>query len=148
MRDIREVPTAAIEPAAIEYAALYIGGGLSGRGRTEAARIDARVDTCDLYGVARDLSPEQLERDVLPPAEIPQDVALELAKLDAGETSYNLTRADGDTVVFLMLCGRTPALGEGLDRETIRNQLVSQRLGTFADALLADLMAAATITYN
>ncbi len=149
MRGIREVPRPVAEPAAIEYAAFYIAGGLSERALAEAARIDARVDTCDdLYGVARGLPEEQLERDVLPPADIPQDVALVLANLDPGETNYSLTRAGGETLVFLMMCGRTPVLGEGQDRETIRNQLRSQRLGTFADALLADLRAAATITFN
>ncbi len=149
MRGVREVPRAAPEPAAIEYAAFYIAGGLSDRALEEAARIDARVDTCDdLYGIARGLPEDQLQRDVLPPAEIPQDVAMELAKLDAGETSYSLTRANGETLVFLMMCGRTPALEDGQDRDAIRDQLRSQRLGTYADALLADLRAAATITIN
>lgn len=149
MRDVREVPRAAPEPAAIEYAAFYIAGGLSERGLAEARRIDARVDTCDdLYGVAQGLPEEQLDRDVLAPADIPTDVAMELAKLDAGEASYVLTRANGETLVFLMMCGRTPALGDGVDRETIRGQLRTQRLNTYADALLADLRAAATITYN
>lgn len=149
MRDVREVPRAAPEPAAIEYAAFYIAGGLSERGLAEARRIDARVDTCDdLYGVAQGLPEEQLDREVLAPADIPADVAMELAKLDAGEASYVLTRANGETLVFLMMCGRTPALGDGVDRETIRGQLRTQRLNTYADALLADLRAAATITYN
>lgn len=149
MRGVREVPTQAPEPAAIEYAAFYIAGGMSERALAEAARIDARVDTCDdLYGVAQGLPEEQLQRDVLPPADIPQDVALILANLDAGETNYSLTRANGETLVFLMMCGRTPALGEGQDRDTIRNQLRTQRLSAYADALLADLQAAATITYN
>jgi peptidyl-prolyl cis-trans isomerase SurA len=149
MRGVREVPRAAPEPAAIEYAAFYIAGGLSERGLAEARRIDARVDTCDdLYGVAQGLPEDQLERDVLPPADIPADVAMELAKLDAGEASYVLTRANGETLLFLMMCGRTPALGDGVDRETIRGQLRTQRLNTYADALLADLRAAATITYN
>jgi peptidyl-prolyl cis-trans isomerase SurA len=149
MRGVREVPRAAPEPAAIEYAAFYIAGGLSERGLAEARRIDARVDTCDdLYGVAQGLPEEQLDRDVLPPADIPADVAMELAKLDAGEASYVLTRANGETLVFLMMCGRTPALGDGVDRETILGQLRTQRLNTYADALLADLRAAATITYN
>lgn len=148
LRGIREVPQPRAEPAAIEYAALYIEGGLSDRALREAARIDAQVDTCDdLYGVARNLPEEQLERDVLPPSDIPQDVAMELAKLDPGETSYALTRADGETLVFLMLCGRTASLEDGQDRDTIRNQLRGQRLTTFADALLADLRAAANITY-
>lgn len=146
MRGIREVTQAAPEAAAIEYAAFYIAGGLSERALREAARVDARVDTCDdLYGVARGLPEERLERDVRAPADIPQDVALELAKLDPGETSYSLTRANGETLVFLMLCGRTPALGENQDREAIRNQIRSQRLTTYADALLADLRAAARI---
>lgn len=148
LRGLREVRQAAPEPAAIEYAAFYINGGLSDQGLREAQRIDGLVDTCDdLYGIARDLPEEQLQRDVLPPAEIPQDVALVLANLDDGETNYSLTRANGDTLVFLMMCGRTAALGEGQDRETVRNQLRSQRLGVFADALLADLRAAATITF-
>lgn len=148
IRDIREVPRSAPEPAAIEYAAFYISGGRSDAALREAARIDARVDTCDdLYGVARGLPEEQLERNALPPAQIPQDVAMELAKLDPGETSYALTRANGETLVFLMMCGRTPELGDGQDRDVIRNQLLSQRLEGFANALLADLEAAARITY-
>ncbi|MBT8410940.1 MAG: peptidylprolyl isomerase, partial [Octadecabacter sp.] len=147
MRGIREVPRPAPEPAAIEYAAFYINGGLSERALREAARIDANVDTCDdLYGIARGLPEEQLERSALPPADIPADVAMELAKLDAGEASYVLTRAGGETLVFLMMCGRTPALGEGQDRDTIREQLRVQRLEGYADALLADLEAAARIT--
>lgn len=146
MRGVREVPQAAPEPAAVEYAAYYIAGGLSDRALNEAARVAARVDTCDdLYGEALGQPEEVLERDVLPPADIPPDVAIELAKLDPGEVSYTLTRAEGDTLVFLMMCGRVPTLGEGQDRDTIRNQLRSQRLATFADALLADLRAAARI---
>lgn len=148
MRGVREVPRAAPEPATIEYAAFYIAGGLSERALREAARIDASVDTCDdLFGIAYGLPAEQLQRDDLPPAEIPQDVAMELAKLDPGETSYTLTRANGETLVFLMMCGRTPALEEGQDRDTIRDQLRGQRLATYAEALLADLRAAATISY-
>jgi peptidyl-prolyl cis-trans isomerase SurA len=148
MRGIREVSRPAPEPAAIEYAAFYIPGGLSERAQREAARIDANVDTCDdLYGIAQGLPEEQLERSALPPADIPADVAMELAKLDAGEASYVLTRAGGETLVFLMMCGRTPALGEGQDRDTIREQLRVQRLEGYADALLADLEAAARISY-
>lgn len=141
MRGVREVPTAPKPPAAIEYAAYYMAGG------QDAARALAdRVDTCDdLYGVAQGQPAEVLERDSLPPAEIPQDVALELARLDAGEVSYNLTRADGRTTVFLMLCNRIAADGAVTDRDAVENQLRSQRLAGFADALLADLEARATI---
>lgn len=141
MRGVREVPTAPQAPTQIEYAAYYIAGG------QDAARAVAdQVDTCDdLYGVAQGQPAEVLERDSLPPAEIPQDVALELARLDAGEVSYNLTRADGQTTVFLMLCNRIAADGAVTDRDAVENQLRSQRLAGFADALLADLEARATI---
>ncbi len=148
MRGLREVNQVAPEPAAIEYAAFYIAGGLTDRALREAQSIDNRVDTCDdLYGVAQGLPEDRLQRDVLPPADIPTDVAMILVTLDTGETNYSLTRANGETLVFLMMCGRTPVLGEGVDRETVRNQLRSQRLATYADALLADLRAAATISF-
>ena len=148
MRGLREVNQVAPEPAAIEYAAFYIAGGLTDRALREAQSIDNRVDTCDdLYGVAQGLPEDRLQRDVLPPADIPTDVAMILATLDTGETNYSLTQANGETLVFLMMCVRTPVLGEGVDRETVRNQLRSQRLATYADALLADLRAAATISF-
>ena len=148
-RGLREVSGTATEPAAIEYAAYYIAGGLTEPALREASRIADRVDTCDdLYGIARGQAPEVLERDTLPPSEIPQDVAMELAKLDPGEVSYVLTRADGQTLVFLMLCGRTPALDAEVDREGVANQLRAQRLQGYADALIAELRAAATITFN
>ena len=148
-RAVREVASPASAPAAIEYAAYYIAGGLSEAGLREAERIADRVDTCDdLYGIARGQAPEVLERDTLPPSDIPQDVAIELAKLDPGEVSYVLTRADGQTLVFLMLCGRTPGLDAEVDREAIRNQLRSQRLAGYADALLEDQRASATIIFN
>lgn len=148
MRGLREVNQVAPEPAAIEYAAFYIAGGLTDRALREAQSIDNRVDTCDdLYGVAQGLPEDRLQRDVLPPADIPTDVAMILATLDTGETNYSLTRANGETLVFLIMCGRTPVLGEGVDRETVRNQLRSQRLVNYADALLADLRAAATISF-
>ncbi|SMY09619.1 peptidylprolyl isomerase [Flavimaricola marinus] len=147
MRAVREVPRAPEPPAAIDYAAFYIAGGQSEAGLAEAARVRARVDTCDdLYGVARGLPPEQLERDSLPPEQIPQDVALELAKLDPGEVSTALTRSNGQTLVFLMMCGRTAAGNAEVDREQVRSQLISSRLAGYADGVLADLRAAATIT--
>ncbi len=146
MRAVREAPQPIPESAAIEYAAFYIPGGLSDAGLAEAAKINDRVDSCDdLYGVARGLPAEQLDRVTLPPAEIDQDIALELARLDTGETSFALTRNDGQTLVFLMMCGRTPQLDAEIDREAVRTRLLSTRLAGYADALLADLRADATI---
>lgn len=146
LRGIREVPRRVEPPAALEYAAYYISGGQSEAGLRAADAVRSRVDSCDdLYGVAQGQPPQVLERDTLPLSEVPQDVALELAKLDPGEVSTALTRANGQTLVFLMLCDRIPAGSEGLDRDAIRAQLVSQQLAGFADALLADERADATI---
>ena len=148
MRAVREVTQAAAAPAAIEYAAYYIAGGLSDQGLRRAAQVAANVDTCDdLYGIAQGQPEDVLQRDTLPPSDIPQDVAMRLAALDAGEVDYSLTRANGETLVFLMLCGRTPTLEGDVDRDAIRSQLISQRLAGYADALLADLQASATITF-
>lgn len=143
MRDVREVATAAPVPTAIEYAAYYIGGS---NPLATAQAVSERVDTCDdLYGEAQGQSPTVLERDTLDPAAIPQDVALELARLDTGETSINLTRADGATRVLLMLCGRSFGEDGPQDRDSVRERLRSQRLAGFAGALLADERASASI---
>jgi len=146
LRDIEEVPGEPPAAAAFDYAALYLPGGRDPATLSRAARIEARVDTCDdLYGVAKDMPEEALERGSRVPEEIPADVALELAKLDAGEVSTALTRADGETLVFLMLCSRVPAFAENASRDAVRNQLRSQRLEGFADGFLEELRAQAVI---
>lgn len=147
LRAVREVPTAKIAPTAIDFATFYLAGGQTPEGIRAAQTLSANVDNCDdLYTQARGQSADVLTRESLAPAEIPQDVALELARLDAGEVSYNLTRNNGQTLVFLMLCGRENPATEGTDPAAVRNQLVSQRLGSLADALLEDLRTSATIT--
>lgn len=91
------------------------------------------------------MAPEALERGARSLEEIPQDVAIELAKLDAGEVSTTLTRTNGETLVFLMLCSRVPSLGSEQNREGVRAQLRSQRLSGFADGFLAELRAQAVV---
>lgn len=146
LRDIEETPSAARSFAAIEYAAYYIPGGRTEAALAEAARIEARVDNCDdLYQVAFGQPEEVLERGSLPPAEIPQDIAVELAKLDPGEASTALTRSNGQTLVFLMLCGRTAAVNEDASREEVVNALLQQRLAAFAASYLDQLRADALI---
>mmetsp|Transcript_24061 Transcript_24061/g.44345 ORF Transcript_24061/g.44345 Transcript_24061/m.44345 type:complete len:420 (-) Transcript_24061:212-1471(-) len=148
LRDIRETDTADPEYAAIEYAAYYISGGRTPQALARARAIEARVDRCDdLYGVAQGQPENVLDRGSLPPEEIPQDIAIELAKLDPGEVSTALTRAGGETLVFLMLCGRTAVLPEEqeIDREAVAAQLRNSRLTAFSDTLLEELRADATI---
>jgi peptidyl-prolyl cis-trans isomerase SurA len=145
LRDIRETGASAQGPVAIDYATFLIAGGRSASALAQAAGIVAQVDTCnDLYAVGRTLPQNPLSRQSVAPAAIPQDIALELAKMDAGEVSTALTSADG-SLVFLMLCSREQPLPEGLSRADVETQLRGQRLAAYADALLADLRAAATI---
>ena len=146
MRGKREAVQPAQAPLSIEYAAYYIPGGKTEAGLRQAAEVRDQVDTCDdLYGVARNQPAEMLDRLTQSPSEISNEVALELARLDPGEVSYNLTRNDGETLVFLMLCGRNNAGAGAVDRDVISNQIRSQRLAALADALLEDLRASAVI---
>lgn len=149
LRDIRETDAPQRQYAAIEYAAYYIAGGRSPEALSRARAIAARVDQCDdLYGIAQGQPESSLDRGSLPPEEIPTDIAMELAKLDPGETSTALTRSNGQTLVLLMLCGRTPVLQEDqeIDRDSISAQLRNQRLNAFSENLLEQLAAEATIT--
>jgi peptidyl-prolyl cis-trans isomerase SurA len=142
MRDIEETDVAAPTFAAIEYAAYYIPGGRSETALRTAAEVAARIDTCDdLYAVAKGQPTEVLDRNSLTPAEIPQDFAVELAKLDEGEVSTSLTRSNGQTLVLLMLCGRTAALNEDASREAVASALVQQRLTAFSASYLSQLRA-------
>ena len=60
--------------------------------------------------------------------------------------STALTRSDGNTLVFLMLCGRTAALNETASREEVALQLRQQRLSGYSDSLLEELRADARIS--
>ena len=147
MRDIEETSIATPEYSAIEYAAYYIPGGRSDQALQRAAQIRAQVDVCDdLYGVALGQPPEVLERGSKAPEEIPADIAAELARLDTGESSANVTRANGQTLVFLMLCGRSPKLdGEQPSVEDLSNFIRNQRIESFANGYLEQLRAEARI---
>ncbi|MEO0634280.1 MAG: peptidylprolyl isomerase [Pseudomonadota bacterium] len=163
LRDIRETDVRAPEVGAVEYAAYYINGGRTPEALRIAADIKASVDRCDdLYGIAKGKPDNVLDRGSLPPSDIPEDIAIELAKLDPGEVSTNLTRANGNTLVFLMLCGRTPVLpdlpdagsaeGDGsaqqtVDRGAVEAELRNQRLATFARNLESELRATTRINY-
>jgi peptidyl-prolyl cis-trans isomerase SurA len=146
MRGVREVTGSRQTYSAIDYASYYLPGGRSAETLAQAQKIADSLDTCeDLYGVAKDQDPSVLDRQSLVPAEIPQDIGIELAKLDPNEISLSLTRNQGQTLVLLMLCGRTAQLGEGESRETVANALTNQRLTSLADSFLEQLRADALI---
>lgn len=147
LRGKREASRAVAPPVSIDYAAYYIPGGKSDAALRIARDVRDQVDTCDdLYGVARNQPQDTLDRISVAPSEISSDVALELARLDPGESSANLTRNNGETLVFLMLCERVNAGQGDTDPTAVRNQIRGQRLSSLAEALLEDLRASAVIT--
>ncbi|WP_323779446.1 peptidylprolyl isomerase [Leisingera sp.] len=146
MRGVREVEGAAPRFSAIEYAAYHVPGGRTPEGLAAAQKVVNSIDTCeDFYGLAQGQDPSVLDVQSLPPSDIPGDVALELAKLDPGETSTALTRNNGQTLLVLMLCGRTADLGEDSSRETVANALTAQRMASLAGSYLEQLRADARI---
>lgn len=146
LRGIEEGKATEPEYAAIEYAAYYIDGGRSDKAMATARRIRSKIDTCDdLYGIAKGQPDEVLDRGSKKPGEIPQDIAMELAKLDKHESSFNLTRANGQTLVFLMLCGRVPVLSEDISRDNVALGIQNRRLESYAKGYLAQLRSEARI---
>lgn len=162
------------DPERVEYAQYLIPGGRSTSALAEAARITAGADTCDdIYTLAKGVPASQLTRITQSQAQVPADIALELAHLDPGESSAAIVR--GDALVYLMLCkrekdlpaadsapanatGNTPqaaaeapaadaaaAAPSAPSREDVRRQLLNQRLSAYAESYLADLIADAVI---
>lgn len=161
LRALEEIEGEAPDTLALEYVKLLIPGGRSDAARADAQKLQDRYDTCDdLYKPAQSRPPEYFERLTQAAAEIPGDIALELAKLDDNEVSTALTRQGDAFLVYLMLCGRTvappelaePELdenGEPLpvidEREQTRRELFAQRLASYADSYLEELRADAVI---
>ena len=144
LRELRETGIDETENVSLEYAQYFIPGGRTDSALSQAERVATRVDTCDdQYGVAKGQPEERLVVETLPISDVPTDIALELAKLDEGESSTALTR--GNALMFLMLCGRTPILEEEVSRGRVRDRLVGQRGSSFADGYLAELRADAII---
>lgn len=139
-----------ISPASVQlsYMRYLIPGGRSEEAQAEAARIAARVDRCnDLYGIAHGEAEERLivtENQNLP--QVPTHLALELAKLDAGESSTALT--EGDALVFLMLCSRHVERAEPPSRNAVAEQLYNHKLMAHAEVHLDELRAEAHIRHR
>ena len=146
MRALEEYEGPAPENVSVDYAAYLIPGGKTPEALDTAATIRAKIDTCDdLYGLAQGQPTEQLIRDSQPVAELPSDYAIELAKLDPGESSTALVTQSGQNLVFLMLCARDQELPEEVSRDQIKAQLQNQRLQSYAVGYLEELRAAAFI---
>ncbi|MFD1912359.1 peptidylprolyl isomerase [Halodurantibacterium flavum] len=143
LRALAEEPAPPPSAVTVEYAQFLIPG-TGPEAQAEAARINASIDTCvDLNRIAAGLPQDQLTFTTQSMPEVPQDIGLELARLDANESSARLTR--GNATVFLMLCSRRAFAGEAPTRAQAREQVVNQRLNGFSDILLDELRANAFI---
>ena len=106
LRGIEETEGEPEETRAIDYAAVTIPGGRTAQALARAAAVSAGADGCDdLYAAAAGLPLERATRAL---DAIPADVATQLALLDPGEVSVELTRAGGRALLFVMLCERDP----------------------------------------
>jgi peptidyl-prolyl cis-trans isomerase SurA len=131
----------------------------------DPATIRQQADGCgDLYPLARGLPADQLRVTKQMMGQVPQDIGLELAKLDPGES---VLRSRGGYNELLMLCQRVgipepdpaaaqmpvtteDAAAEGeekpaIDREAVRTQLGNQQLTALAEAYLEELRSEAII---
>ncbi|WP_149142226.1 peptidylprolyl isomerase [Gemmobacter caeruleus] len=155
LRSITEGRAEDAAPVEVEYARLRLPADAAGSALM--AKVRAQVQTCkDLYGLAPGLPPEQLSITTQTMGAVAQDIGLELARLDPGET---VLRAGGQEL--LMLCARrpapppaeaaAPAEGEApaappvIDREAVRTRLINAKIERMANQYLAKLKAEAII---
>jgi peptidyl-prolyl cis-trans isomerase SurA len=139
LRDVALDPKA--EPAAVmvEWADFLVPDDAA-----EIAAMRANADECnDLYGMANGLPEDRLTVTTQPATEVPGDVGLELARLDAGESSVALTRSGFRR--FVMLCSREIVREEPVDRNRVREVVINQKLEGLAEGYLEELRAAAFI---
>lgn len=110
----------------------------------QIAKIRTAADECnDLYGQANGLPEDRLTITKAGLETVPGDVAMELARLDPGETSIALTR--GGFRRMLMLCGREQVLEPAPTRDQVREQVINQKLEGMAEGYLEELRSAAII---
>lgn len=163
LNGISDVESAMPARVEVEYAQFLLPASI------DPATIRARVDGCDdLYPLARGLPAEQLRVTTQMMGEVPQDIGLELAKLDPNEF---VLRQRGGAAELLMLCLRTgvpeadpaaaeipvttEAAAEGedaaaedaplVDREEVRNRLGNAQLTAMAEAYMEELRSEAII---
>lgn len=130
----------------VEYMLYQIPGGRSPEALAQAAKISADVTSChDLFELNRREKgdPARLKHFTGSINEVPKDIALELGRLDPGETSAAITR--GSNLGLLMLCKRGNPLPEGVSRDQVREALINRQLQQLAEGYLAELRDSAAI---
>lgn len=139
LRDVAEDPSAEPISVQVDWVEFLVPDDAA-----EIARLQAVADNCPmLMGEAKGLPEDRMTRTKAGMDAVPNDVGLELAKLDLNETSVALTR--GGFRRMLMLCGREPVLEPMPTRDQVREQVINQKLEGMAEVYLEELRAAAII---
>lgn len=138
LRDVAEDRSAEPLSVSVEWVELLVPDDAA-----EIARIQAAADDCDMLQAEAGGQSDRVSLTKAGMGEVPGDVALELAKLDANETSVALSR--GGYRRMLMLCGREALLEPALTRDQVREQVINQKLEGMAEGYLEELRAAALI---
>jgi peptidyl-prolyl cis-trans isomerase SurA len=139
LRDVAEDRSAPPVSVSVEWAEFLVPND-----PVEIARIRGAADTCtDLYAQAKGLPADRITITTQPASEIPSDVALELSRLDPGESSVALQRSGFRRL--LMLCGREVVREEPLTRDQVRERVIGQKVEGMSQAYLEELRSAAII---
>lgn len=137
----RDIPSGQVH---VEYARYMIPGGRSEAALAEAARVRAGADQCpDLFALVPNSVEGQLDVNEGFVPELPQGIALELAKLDIGEVSTSLT--EGGALMMLMLCGREIRGEDVPGANQVRASMLDTRFERMADIWLEEIRAEAEI---
>ncbi|MFE3836960.1 peptidylprolyl isomerase [Rhodobacteraceae bacterium PA1-206B] len=143
LREIAQDETAAPVRVTLDWADYLIPADPEAAA-AEIARVRTGTDTCtDLYALNAGRGDSLLSIHSQPLAQVPQDVALELARLDPGEFSTALTRDGWRRLV--MLCGRKAEMEPEPTRDQLREQVINQKIEGLAGGYLEELRAAAFI---
>lgn len=139
LRDVAEDKTAEPISVTVDWVEFLVPDDAA-----EIARLRNKADNCPmLMGEAKGLPDDRMVRTKVGMEAVPNDVALELAKLDLNETSVALAR--GSFRRLLMLCGREPVLEPMPTRDQVREQVINQKLEGLAEGYLEELRSAAII---
>ncbi|MHA3913399.1 peptidylprolyl isomerase [Halovulum sp. GXIMD14793] len=148
--DYREEPRSAQESGAltVTYSQLIIPLPANASAQAEAAarkqaetiRRDARF-CLDLDEKADEFGFGSGRSEPTPANAVPQDIALLLSGMDAGDIEI---QRDSRGVVLVMLCGRSDETSPE-EREALRRRLFNERMQTFAQGYLQELRGDAVI---
>lgn len=133
LRDLSQAEGEAKGASQVDFARLNAPAGL------DLAAFATRIGRCDdLWGLARGLSPDAVQRQTLPEAALPADLRAAIARLDPGETAILGTS-------LIMLCSRAPASLVPPSRDDIRERLLNARLNLLSTAYLEELRSNAIL---